>query len=106
MNKLTHEGIIEVDTITRFQVKWEMVDGRKGLDEAGSYFLMDQQGNFYRGNPATWIDPVHESAYKRIVPLFDIRGIWMSITEIEGCFEDFEELTGTTFPQMRKRVTE
>ncbi len=103
MNKLTTDGIIEVTSITRFQVKWEMVDGRKGLDEASSFFLIDQQGNFYRGNPSQEIEPIHQTAYKEIVPLFNIRGIWMSIREVEYCFEDFEELTGTTFPQMKKR---
>ena len=100
MKKLTTDGIIEVPSITRFQVKWEMVDGRKGLDEASSYFLMDQQGNFYRGNPATWIDPIHESAYKSIVPLFKIKDNWMSISDMESIIEDFCDVTGTKWPKI------
>ncbi len=68
-----------------FKVKYTMeFDGKEisGIEGEGSWFLIDQRGNFYSHGPMQPVRPV-EDCVKKIEPLILINSEYLTIVEIE-----------------------
>lgn len=76
---------------TQFRVKYNFtVNGEKytGIETEASWYLIDQQGNFYSYSPLKPITPCDMSMYKELTPLFKIENSYLSIKEIDELITD------------------
>jgi len=66
----------------KFRVKWKLGD-EEGIEPEASWFLMDQQGNFWTYGPLSPPRQVAKGEYDELTPLIQIGGRWLSVAEIE-----------------------
>ena len=69
----------------QFRVKYKFeADGeiQEGIESEASWFLIDQQGNFYNYEPMGPIHPVSDE-YTELIPLIKIGDKWLSVEEIQ-----------------------
>jgi len=70
----------------QFRVKYKFeADGeiQEGIESEASWFLIDQQGNFYNYEPMGPIHPVSEE-YTELIPLIKIGDKWLSVEEVQA----------------------
>jgi len=71
-----------------FRVKYEVkIPGEEeikvGIEEEGSWFLVDQQGNMWSYGPWKPVKPVEDGTYIKLEPLLKIGEEYLSVKEIE-----------------------
>lgn len=108
-------------TDVRIRVRYEFKipgeeETKSGIEEEGSWFLLDQQGNMWSYGPLKPVRPVEDGVYSELEPLFKIGEEYLSVKEIEKRLsirasrdEVFKKNTGDknkVFQQIKKQREE
>jgi len=82
----------KTDLMIRVKFK-ATVNGKtiEGVEEEASWFLFDQRGGVYSSAPFKRPELCNDQ-YDEIIPLIKIKDNYMSVGDIESCFDDFREI--------------